>query len=76
MLVYWISFVLSSFLQPIYGMQTMRIILLVAMLSPKIDYKKKIYEALFTGDQPDFEVYLDCVKVMIVDWVRRLKKLE
>ena len=45
----------------------MRVVVLVAILSPKIDLKKKIYAAIFEGENPDFEVYLDCAKVLIVD---------
>ena len=48
----------------------MRVVVLAAILSPKIDLKLKIYAAIFEGENPDFEVYIDCAKVFIDDLIK------
>jgi hypothetical protein len=55
MLVYWIVFVCTSFLQHCWGLSTLRVLFLTAVLSTQFNLKKKIYEELFTGDHPKFE---------------------
>lgn len=78
MLTYWIGFVSTSFLQHCWGLSTLRVVFLVALLSNQINLKKKIYEALFTGEQnqPKFDQYLTMAKEYSVELVNTLKKID
>ena len=76
MLVYWIIFVVTSFLQHCWGLSTLRVLFLTAVLSSQFNLKKKIYEELFTGDHPKFEEYLGMAKRYSVELVNTMKKMD
>jgi hypothetical protein len=77
MLVYWIGFVITSFLQNCWGLSTLRVLFLIALLSTKINLKKKIYDTLFKGDQTTmFDQYLAIAKSYTVEFVNTLKKID
>jgi hypothetical protein len=76
MLVYWIIFVCTSFLQNCWGLGSLRVIFLTVVLSRETNWKKKIYEMLFTGDHPRFEEYLNIAKGYTVELVNTMKKMD
>lgn len=77
MLVYWIGFVCTSFLQHCWGLSALRVVFLVALLSSQINLKKKIFEDLFTGEQlPKFDQYLRMAKEYTVELVNTMKKID
>ena len=75
MIVYWIVFVSTSFLQHCWGLSSLRVIFLTAVLSSQFDLKKKIYDELFTGDLPKFEQYLSIAKDNTVEFFNTMKKI-
>ena len=76
MLVYWIVFVMTSFLQHCWGLSTIRVLFLTAVLSSHFNLKKRIYEELFTGNHSKFEEYLDMAKRYTVELVNTMKKMD
>lgn len=66
MLLYWVTFVLVSLVQGVLsflpGIDLVRVLLLTAMLTPKVNLKQKLYSWLFEGERPEFENYLSQVK--------------
>ena len=58
MLVYWIVYVLTSFVCCVPLMPTLRVFLMCAMLSPKVNLKKSVNDLLFKGEAPMFEQYM------------------
>lgn len=76
MLIYWIGFVVTSFLQNCWGLSTLRVVSLVALLSSQINIKKKIYEALFIGEQSKFDQYLKMAKEYTLEFVNTMRKID
>jgi hypothetical protein len=46
------------------------------VLSRETNWKKKIYEMLFTGDHPRFEEYLSIAKTYTIELVNTMKKMD
>jgi hypothetical protein len=63
MFLYWIVLCISTLIeQNVYwlvNIHALRILLLIAMLNPKINLKKKIMQACFNGERPLFEEVLE-----------------
>ena len=76
MLLYWIVFVISSFLCCIPLIPTVRTLFLSAMLSPKVDLKKILNDFLFNGEVPQFEHYMGSFKVISNQIFNYLKTVE
>ena len=80
MLLYWVTFVLVSLVQGVLsflpGIDFVRVLLLTAMLTPKVNLKQKLYSWLFDGERPEFENYLSQVKAYVRGGLQALKKLE
>ena len=79
MLFYWVVNVLVSFvvslLRFIPGLHTLKVIMMFAMLSPKINMKSKYYEVMF-GEAKQFEKIVEMAKVKGREIIQKVKKIQ
>lgn len=80
MLLYWIVLCATTLIEQnlawLLDLHFLRIILLVAMLTPKVNLKRKLMQTCITGDKPLFEIALKEIGQKCALGIEKLKKIE
>ena len=80
MFLYWIILCASTLIEQnlawLVDLHFLRITLLVTMLTPKINLKRKILQTCITGDKPLFEIALKEIGQKCALGIEKLKKIE
>lgn len=80
MLLYWIVLCVSTLIEQnlawLVDLHFLRIVLLIAMLTPKINLKRILLQTCITGDKPLFEIALKEIGQKCAQGIEELKKIE
>jgi hypothetical protein len=80
MFLYWIILCASTLIEQnlawLVDLHFLRISLLIAMLTPKVNLKRKLLQTCITGDKPLFEIALKEIGQKCAQGIEKLKKIE